>query len=73
MALHYERLFVTSSQEPTKVFFSDDLNADSVAELGSISPSRFCKMRAQSYPSNAYKPSDARNIIHVPQVAMLDG
>ncbi len=26
MALHYERLFVTSSQEPTKVFFSDDLD-----------------------------------------------
>lgn len=26
MALHYERLFVTSSEEPTKVFFSDDLD-----------------------------------------------
>ena len=26
MALHYERLFVTSSTEPTKVFFSDDLD-----------------------------------------------
>jgi len=26
MALHYERLFVTSSHEPTKVFFSDDLD-----------------------------------------------
>lgn len=26
MALHYERLFVTSSDEPTKVFFSDDLD-----------------------------------------------
>lgn len=26
MALHYERLFVTSATEPTKVFFSDDLD-----------------------------------------------
>ena len=26
MALHYERLFVTSADEPTKVFFSDDLD-----------------------------------------------
>ncbi|MCH5164800.1 MAG: hypothetical protein J1G01_00160 [Clostridiales bacterium] len=26
MALHYERLFVTSREEPTKVFFSDDLD-----------------------------------------------
>lgn len=26
MALHYERLFVTSKEEPTKVFFSDDLD-----------------------------------------------
>ncbi|MCH5350881.1 MAG: hypothetical protein J1F39_02805 [Clostridiales bacterium] len=26
MALHYERLFVTSDEEPTKVFFSDDLD-----------------------------------------------
>ena len=26
MALHYERLFVTSEQEPTKVFFSDNLD-----------------------------------------------
>lgn len=26
MALHYERLFVTSVDEPTKVFFSDDLD-----------------------------------------------
>ncbi len=26
MAIHYERLFVTSSAEPTKVFFSDDLD-----------------------------------------------
>lgn len=26
MALHYERLFVTSSSDPTKVFFSDDLD-----------------------------------------------
>ncbi|MBD5131954.1 MAG: hypothetical protein HDT28_05115 [Clostridiales bacterium] len=26
MALHYERLFVTSSEEPTKVFFSQDLD-----------------------------------------------
>lgn len=26
MALHYERLFVTSSVDPTKLFFSDDLN-----------------------------------------------
>ncbi len=26
MALHYERLFVTSESDPTKVFFSDDLD-----------------------------------------------
>lgn len=26
MALHYERLFVTSEDDPTKVFFSDDLD-----------------------------------------------
>lgn len=26
MALHYERLFVTSADQPTKVFFSDDLD-----------------------------------------------
>ena len=26
MALHYERLFVTSATDPTKVFFSDDLD-----------------------------------------------
>lgn len=26
MALHYERLFITSPTEPTKVFFSDDLD-----------------------------------------------
>lgn len=26
MALHYERLFVTSREDPTKVFFSDDLD-----------------------------------------------
>lgn len=26
MAIHYERLFVTSKEQPTKVFFSDDLD-----------------------------------------------
>lgn len=26
MALHYERLFVTSAEQPTKIFFSDDLD-----------------------------------------------
>lgn len=26
MALHYERLFVTSADQPTKIFFSDDLD-----------------------------------------------
>ncbi|MDE6401610.1 MAG: hypothetical protein K2L54_03255, partial [Clostridiales bacterium] len=26
MAIHYERLFVTSNEQPTKVFFSDDLD-----------------------------------------------
>ena len=31
MALHYERLFVTSKTEPTKVFFSDDLDPTNFA------------------------------------------
>ena len=34
MALHYERLFVTSPTEPTKVFFSDDLDPTNWAISG---------------------------------------